>query len=42
MGQERSHNLVIPSIGNSMARSSNFDDVVDTAEQKAWRKEFHQ
>ena len=41
MGQERSHNLAIPSIGNSMARSSNFDDVIDTAEQKARRKEFH-
>ena len=41
MGQERSHNLAIPSIGNSMARPSNFDDVIDTADQKARRKEFH-
>ena len=41
MGQERIHNLAIPSIENSMALSSNFDDVIDTAEQKALRKKFH-
>ena len=40
IGQERLHNLAIPSIENSMARSSNFDDVIDIAEQKARRK-FH-
>ena len=41
MGQERLHNLAIPLIENSMARSSNFDDVIDIAEQKARRKENH-
>lgn len=41
MGQDRLRNLAILSIENSMARSLNFDDVIDTfAEQKARRKEF--
>ena len=39
MGQDRLRNLAILFIENSMARSLNFDDVIDTlAEQKARRK----
>lgn len=42
MGQDRLRNLAILSIENSMARSLNFDDVIDTfAEQKARKKEFY-
>ena len=39
MGQDRLSNLAVLFIKNSMARSLNFDDVIDTfAEQKARRK----
>ncbi|XP_026483030.1 zinc finger MYM-type protein 1-like [Ctenocephalides felis] len=42
MGQHRLSNLAILSIENTMARSLNFDDVIDTfAEQKARRKDFN-
>ena len=42
MGQDRLRNLAILSIENSMTRSLNFDDVIETfAEQKARRKEFY-
>lgn len=41
MRQDRLCNLAILSIENSMARSLNFDDVIDTfAEQKARKKDF--
>lgn len=42
MGQDRLRNLAILSIENSMPRSLNFDDLIDTfAEQKARKKEFY-